>query len=63
MPVQTLGLINTPEKIEATSKLHPLQRIGTANELANMVVFLLSENASWITGQVMRMDGGLSSIK
>ena len=57
------ALINTPEKLEASNKRHPLQRIGTANELASVVSFLLSDSASWITGQVFNVDGGMSSIK
>jgi len=57
------ALINTPEKIEASSKRHPLQRIGNVNDMASAAEYFLSDNASWITGQVLVVDGGLSKIK
>lgn len=56
-------LISSPEKIEASNKRHPLGRFGTAKELASLAEFLLSENATWITGQIIHADGGISSVK
>lgn len=56
-------LLSTPEKREASGKRHPLQRIGNAEEIAKMVEFLLSENSSWITGQIIGIDGGMGSVK
>ena len=56
-------LLSTPEKIEASANRHPLKKIGEPKDLANMVEFLLSENASWITGQILHVDGGMGSIK
>lgn len=56
-------LLSTPEKREASGKRHPLQRVGNADEIAKMVEFLLSENSSWITGQIIGIDGGMSSVK
>ncbi len=57
------NLLNTPEKIEGASKRNPLQRIGTAADMAEMTAFLLSEKASWMTGQVIHIDGGMGSIR
>jgi NAD(P)-dependent dehydrogenase (short-subunit alcohol dehydrogenase family) len=57
------ALLNTPEKIEASNKRHPLQRIGTAEDIAEMTAFLLSDKATWITGQVMHVDGGMGTLK
>ncbi len=57
------SLLSTPEKIEANAQRHPLKRIGTAEEIASMAAYLLSENGKWITGQIFNIDGGLSSIK
>lgn len=56
-------LINSPEKLEASNKRHPLRRIGQPDDIANAVVFLLSDKASWITGQVMHVDGGMSTVR
>jgi NAD(P)-dependent dehydrogenase (short-subunit alcohol dehydrogenase family) len=56
-------LINTPEKLEASNNRHPLKRIGSAEDIANAAEFLLSKKASWITGQIIHVDGGMSSIK
>ncbi|WP_288245056.1 SDR family oxidoreductase [uncultured Chryseobacterium sp.] len=56
-------LLSTPEKREASAKRHPLQRIGDAAEIARLTAFLLSDDTSWITGQVFGIDGGLSTIK
>lgn len=56
-------LINTQEKTDVLKKRNPLQKIGTTTELANAVGFLLSEDASWITGQVLAVDGGMGNLK
>lgn len=56
-------LLATPEKMEASAKRHPLQRIGEAEDIASMAAFLLSKDASWITGQIIGVDGGLSTIR
>jgi len=57
------SLLNSEEKKEANALRHPLKRIGTTEDIANMAAFLLSEKASWITGQILHVDGGMSSIK
>jgi 3-oxoacyl-[acyl-carrier protein] reductase len=57
------SLLNTPEKAEAGAKRHPLQRIGQPQDLAYMASFLLSDHGSFITGQVLPVDGGLSRLK
>lgn len=56
-------LLSTPEKREASGKRHPLQRVGNPEEIAKMAEFLLSENSSWITGQIIGIDGGMGSVK
>lgn len=56
-------LLSNEEKIDAAAKRHPLQKIGSADEMAAMTTFLLSDDSRWITGQILHVDGGLSSIK
>ncbi len=56
-------LLNTEEKKEASGKRHPLQRVGTAAEMAQLATFLISDNSSWITGQIIGVDGGMGSLK
>jgi NAD(P)-dependent dehydrogenase (short-subunit alcohol dehydrogenase family) len=57
------SFLNTQQKKEANALRHPLKRIGSPEDIANMAAFLLSEKASWITGQIIHVDGGMSSIK
>src|SRR3954471_11060431 len=51
------------DQIEATlatfAPLHPLGRVGTPTDIANSITFLLSEQASWITGTILNVDGGI----
>ena len=56
-------LLSSEERREASAKRHPLQKIGQPEEIAKMVVFLLSESGSWITGQTIGIDGGIGSLK
>ena len=56
-------LLGTDEKKEASNKRHPLGRFGTAEDIAGATLFLLSEEASWMTGQILHVDGGMSSVK
>ena len=55
--------LSSPEKIHAAEKRHALQKIGEPEDIANMIHFLLDNKGKWITGQVLRVDGGMSSIK
>jgi len=57
------NLLSSDEKREASDQRHPLGRYGKPADIANMAIYLLSEKSSWITGQVMHIDGGLSSLK
>lgn len=56
-------LTNSPEKIEAGAQRHPLKRLGNPADLAHTISFLLGEESSWITGQVLAVDGGMGSLK
>jgi len=56
-------LLSTPEKTEASAKRHPLGRVGQPADIAEATIFLLSEKSSWITGQVIHIDGGIGRLK
>lgn len=56
-------LLNTEEKIAANSQRHPLGRIGQPQDVAELAAFLLSDKSSWMTGQIIHMDGGISTLK
>ena len=56
------GLLKTERMQEAAATRHPLARVGTAADHAAMAEFLLSNNASWMTGQILHVDGGLGSL-
>lgn len=56
-------LLSSAEKREASGKRHPLGRIGDAEDIANLAHFLISEESSWITGQILGIDGGMSTLK
>ena len=47
---------------ESIAKLHPLKRVGEGIDAANLAHFLLSKNSSWITGQIIGVDGGRAAI-
>jgi len=56
-------LLSTPEKMEASGKRHPLQRVGEPQDIASAVAFLLGESSDWMTGQILAIDGGLGSLR
>lgn len=56
-------LLASDEKIKASEERHPLKKIGSAADVAAMALLLLSDQGSWITGQIIHMDGGMSSVR
>ena len=54
--------LNNDLKIEKSANRHPLKRIGSASDIANLIDYLISDKSSWITGQIIAVDGGLSTI-
>jgi 3-oxoacyl-[acyl-carrier protein] reductase len=54
--------LNNETKQEKSAERHPLKRFGQPEDLAQMASFLLSENSSWISGQIMHVDGGMSTL-
>lgn len=55
-------LLNNDKKVELMSQRHPLKRVGTADDIAAITLFLLSDKSSWMTGQILGVDGGLSTL-
>jgi 3-oxoacyl-[acyl-carrier protein] reductase len=55
-------LVSNEERKTALAQKHPLKRIGEPADIASSVQFLLSENSLWITGQVIAVDGGMSTL-
>jgi 3-oxoacyl-[acyl-carrier protein] reductase len=56
-------LLGNDAKREAAAKRHPLQSIGDPDHVAQIAAFLLSKASSFLTGQILRPDGGLSSVR
>lgn len=57
------NLLSSEEKKEASNQRHPLGRYGQPEDIANMALYLLSDQSGWVTGQVMHIDGGLSVLR
>ena len=55
-------MLSTEEKKETHGKLHPMGRVGEPEDIANTIAFLLSDQSSWTTGQVLHVDGGRSTL-
>lgn len=55
-------LVSNESKRKMLEERHPLKRIGEAKDIANLVEYLISDKSSWMTGQTLGMDGGLSSL-
>jgi len=51
-----------PQIVERANNLIPLSRMGTVNEIASVALFLLSKQSSYLNGQILEVDGGLSNL-
>lgn len=59
----TRRLVESEATLRVSEAMHPLGRIGDAEDVAALAAFLVSSEAEWITGQVIAVDGGLSGVK
>lgn len=57
------SILRDEKTIEAMATTHALKRLGTAEDVAQMTSFLISEKSSWMTGQIIGIDGGRSVIQ
>ena len=57
------ALLNTEAKQEAAAKRHPLQEVGKPEDVAQLIGFLMSDASRFMSGQILRPDGGLSSLR
>lgn len=66
------GLVDTPlasritgseRALEHSRKMHPLGRIGVAEDVSPAIDWLLSDDSSWVTGQTIGIDGGLGALR
>ena len=58
-----LRLLRNDAQREGAMQRHPLKRIGTPEDIAQAAAFLLSEQSSWITGEILHVDGGMAKIR
>ena len=56
-------LLNTQEKMSLQSEKNPLKKVGEAKDIAEAAVYFLTQKSTWVTGQVLHVDGGFSTIK
>ena len=55
--------LNSETKLDNAKNRHPLKQIGSAKDISEVVKFLLEDNSKWMTGQIIPIDGGMSSVK
>ena len=55
--------LNSETKLDNAKNRHPLKEIGSPKDISEIVKFLLEDNSKWMTGQIIPIDGGMSSIK
>ena len=57
------GLLANEKMADAIGKMHPIERLGTPEDMAAMAAFLISPDSSWITGHIFGIDGGRSTLR
>jgi NAD(P)-dependent dehydrogenase (short-subunit alcohol dehydrogenase family) len=59
----TRRLVENPATLQASEAMHPLGRVGEPEDIAALATLLVGPQAGWITGQTIKVDGGLAGIK
>ncbi len=57
------AILSNEQVVSAVTELHALKKLGTSADIANLVVYLLSDQAGWVTGQIISIDGGRSTLR
>lgn len=57
------ALLGNEAKQEAAAKRHPLQQVGKPEDIAGLIAYLMSDASQFMSGQILRPDGGLSSVR
>lgn len=56
-------IVSNPQALAASLAFHPLGRVGQPDEIASLIDWLLGDEATWVTGQIWGVDGGLATLK
>ena len=56
------SLVSAPAVAKALGDAHAMKRLGEATDIASAIEFLISQKSSWITGQIIPVDGGRSTL-
>jgi NAD(P)-dependent dehydrogenase (short-subunit alcohol dehydrogenase family) len=59
----TVSITGNESSRKISESMHALGRLGKADDVARAIVFFLNSENNWITGQILGVDGGLSSLK
>ncbi len=57
------SILSNENLASTVTELHALKKLGTADDIANLVVYLLSDQAGWVSGQIISIDGGRSTLR
>ena len=55
-------MLKNEKMAESIAKMHALKRIGKGDDFSSLASFLLTDESSWVTGQIFGVDGGRSSV-
>lgn len=56
-------ILSSEYKKKVSGERHPLKRVGEARDIAHAAAYLLTDESSWVSGQVVHVDGGLSALR
>lgn len=56
-------ILNSADKVKMSSERHPLRRVGNPGDIARAVRYLRSDDAGWITGEILHVDGGMTAVR